>query len=277
MFQNVILLLLITAMSFFAFSANATMFTKGETIFVAYPAANIKDDAFIIGQVKQVMDNGDYRISVMDYVEGHDYGVSCVPMVKHENNTTNEVWDMWTDTTKLETDKLDYVIKKTDALDLGYGKAHFIERNNLYIVFGRWKSDAPMLNIERLTEAQKHAKINGLASMNPAFELAKLHRASFYGDYGRPLMAFESIAFLVNALQSIEVVFAKDKQLEQAWSAKKRDWKSLAKNTKHYFLVEAIDKLVEDAANQLYEDGVEQAGAADLLLLKTLLKKYSRK
>ncbi|HHT00863.1 MAG TPA: hypothetical protein ENK73_08430 [Thiomicrospira sp.] len=266
----------------FVNSALASQFKVGDTVFVAYPAANIKDDAFIIGKVKQVLPNGDYKISVIDYVEGHDYGVSCVPMVKNESATSSkdelsQVWDMWTDTTKLNKEELDYVVSKKDVVDLGYGKTSFIERNNLYIVFGRWKSDAPMLNVERIAKAEQQAKAVGLADMNPAFELAKLHRASFYGDFGRPLMPFESIKPLVSALKAIEALFTEDKELKNIWFAKQRDWKKLSKNTKYYFMVEAIDKVVEDSKSQLYEEDIDKADPKDLNQLKQLVTEFSRK
>lgn len=261
---------------------SANNFHLGETIFVSYPAANIKDDAFIVGKINKIMPNGDYKIAVLDYVEGHDYGVSCVPMVKKEGaesggSDLNQVWDLWTDTTKLEKEKLDYVVAKKDVLELGHGKTYFIERNNLYIVFGRWKSDAPMLSAARIEQAEKQAKANGLADMIPAFELAKLQRNSFYGDYGRPLMAFETIAPLVNALQTVDKLLAEDHVLKKHWFAKNRNWKVLSKNTRMYFLVQAIDKIVEDAKNQVYEEGLENAAPKDLEQLNHYLKVLSRK
>ncbi|WP_051640710.1 hypothetical protein [Thiomicrorhabdus sp. Milos-T2] len=256
-------------------------FSEGDTLFVAYPAANIKDDAFIIGQVKHVMPNGDYKISVMDYVEGHDYGVSCVPMVKHElapnSDTKDSVWELWTDTTKLDKKQLDYLVSHKDALELGYGKTYFIERNNLYIVFGRWKSDAPLLNAERILKAEKQAKLNGLEEMIPAFEIARLDRMSFYGEYGRPMQPYESIAPLIIALNRIKDLFDKDDDLKQAWYSKKRDWKAISQSTKYYFLIQAIDKVVEDAKSQLYEDGLEQAAPKDLEQLKKQISEFKKR
>lgn len=267
-------------LSFVATKSMSGNFKVGSTVFVAYPAANIKDDAFIIGKVNKIMPNGDFKISVLDYVEGHDYGVSCVPMVKYEvqsGDAAADVWQLWTDTTKLEKEKLDYLVSKNDVLDLGYGKSHFIERNNLYIVFGRWKSDAPMLNIGRVVEAEKQARLNGLKDMIPAFELVKLHRMSFYGDFGRPLQSFESIPFLVDALSEINALFQADEILKMHWFAKSRDWEILSKNTRLYFLVEAIDKIVDDAKNQLYADGIEQAAPKDLEQLKNYIIKLKRR
>jgi len=262
--------------------SHANEFNVGETVFVAYPSANVKDDAFIVGNVKRIMPNGDLKISVIDYVEGHDYGVSCVPMSKNNSgksipSDTDNIWDLWTDTTKLDKQKLDYVVAKKDVLKLGRGKTYFIERNNLYIVFGRWKSDAPMLSAERMTEAEEQAKENGLTGMIPAFELAKLQRKSFYGNYGRPLMAFESVAPMLKALKAIQQQFSKNPALKNAWYAKKRDWKKISKNTQRYFLIQAIDKIVEDAKSLTYEDGLEKAAPKDLRQLNKLTKEFSRK
>jgi len=266
-----------------SWTASSKDFKSGDTVFVAYPAGNIKDDAFIVGNVVKVLADGRYQVSVIDYVEGHDYGVSCVPMVKSTSkdntgeNGQDSVWDMWTDTTKLDKENLDYIISKKDVLELGYGKSYFIERNNLYIVFGRWKSDAPMLSADRMDMAIKLTKQSGLELMIPAFELAKLQRKSFYGAYGRPLYAFETIKPLGDALLHVDALFKQDEVLKKHWFSNERNWKVLAKDTKRYFLVEAIDKVVDDAKNQMHEEGIEKAAPEDLKQLKKLLIQFDRK
>ncbi|MBN2865519.1 MAG: hypothetical protein JXK16_05875 [Thiotrichales bacterium] len=256
----------------------ASDFVKGETVFVAFPATNIKDDAFIIGKVTAITDKGDYQVAVLDYVEGHDYGSSCVPISKYE--TTDQGmgngWEIWTDTTKLDTQQLEYVVPKEKVLKLAYGKLFFVERNNVFIVFGRWKSDAPVLTLDRLDQAISQAKSAGLSEMQPAFELAKLHRQSYYGDFERPLMPYESIAPLNKALKTVLEYLAADPRLEALWRANPRDWKAISETTKHYFLVEAIDKLVRDAKNAIYEEGVEQADATSLAELKERLSILKR-
>ncbi|MDG6772985.1 hypothetical protein QCB45_01475 [Thiomicrorhabdus sp. ZW0627] len=256
--------------------AYAGQYAIGETVFVAFPQANIKDDAFIIGKVTKQLKSGDYQISVLDYVEGHDYGSSCVPISKTEDQGLGQGWEIWQDTTKLDTKQLEYVVPKKNIMKLDSGKLYFVERNNLYIVFGRWRSDAPMLTLERLNNAQREAKSAGLSDMIPAFELSKLHRQSFYGEYGRPLMAFETIAPLNKALNWILKQFNEDKTLEAMWRAKQRDWKKIEQSTRDYFLIEAIDKVINDAKDQLYEDGVEEADPKDLNSLKAKLDKLKR-
>ena len=261
--------------------AYANSFRIGETVFVAYPSGNIKDDAFIIGKIQDIDDKGDYQISVLDFVEGHDYGVSCVPMIKKENpqGVTSEYgqgWDLWQDTKTLEKDKLDYLVSKSDVMKLGNGKRFFIERNNLYIVFGRWKSDAPMLTIDRLIRAEQEAVDNQMVGLLPALELAKLHRSSFYGEYGRPMQAFETIPQLNKALLAVLDLFSKNNTLQQVWQTRNRDWKKISEDMQIYFLVEAIDKIVIDATKQQYQDGVEQAGEDALKTLQSYLSQLKR-
>jgi len=274
----IIRIFLIPIVLLFSSYAYASEYQVGETVFVAFPAANIKDDAFIVGKVNRIMANGDLNISVLDYVEGHDYGVSCVPMNKGDVGTTipsdtDNIWDLWTDTTKLDKHKLDYVVAKKNVLKLASGKTHFIERNNLYIVFGRWKSDAPMLSADRMTIAEGQAQENGLKGMIPAFELAKLDRKSFYGEHGRPLMPFESVAPMVKTLKALEQDLNKDAIFKKHWFAKDRDWKEISQNTKIYFLMQAADKVLSDAKDLVYEDGVENAAPKDLEQLDVYIKK----
>lgn len=265
----------------FTGSAYASPFKVGETVFVGYPASNIKDDAFIVGTVQAITKKGDYQISVVDFVEGHDYGVSCVPMVKYDNpqaisSEYGQAWELWQDTTTLNKEVLDYVVSKDDVMKLEEGKHFFIERYNLYIVFGRWKSDAPMLTIDRLTRAEREATGNQLSGLLPALALVKLHRSSFYGEYGRPLQPFESIAELNKALVSIIDTFAENDALKRLWTARNRDWKQISEDMQTYFLIEAIDKVVADADRQQYAEGVEQAGEEALNSLKSYLAQLKR-
>ncbi len=261
--------------------AFADSFRIGETIFVAYPSGNIKDDAFIVGKVAGINEKGDYQISVIEFVEGHDYGLSCVPMVKKQSkqDIVSEYglgWNLWQDTTTLEKEKLDYLVSQKDVMKLGVGKHLFVERNNLYIVFGRWKSDAPMLTLDRLIRAEKEAIENQMQDMLPALALVKLHRSSFYGDYGRPMMPFESIKPLSNLLSVILEAFEKEPSLEAMWKSRNRDWKKISENMRVYFLIEAIDKIVADAKAQQYAEGVEQAGELALNTLKSRLSLLKR-
>ena len=259
-------------------SVKAAQFAIGETVFVAFPATNIKDDAFIIGKVTQVTEKGNYQISVLDYVEGHDYGSSCVPISKNadQDQGLGAGWELWQDTTKLDKQRLEYVVDKASVLKLDYGKLYFVERNNIFIVFGRWKSDAPVLTIDRMDRAIREAKSTGLEEMEAAFNLAKLHRASFYDDFKRPLMPFETIAPFNIAINAVFDAFKEDPQLETLWRTKPRNWTAIKQSTQHYFMVEAIDKVVRDATNQLYEEGLDQAGKAPLTELKTKLTKLKR-
>lgn len=256
----------------------AKNFAVGETVFVAFPAGNIKHDAFIVGKINRILEDGDFQVSVIDYVEGHDYGVSCIPMMKgsYGAEDPNAVWEMWTDTTKLDTKQLDYKVPKEKVLKLGYGKHYFVERNNLYIIFGRWLSDAPMLNIEKMDQAIAIAKNNGLADMEPAFRLAQLERKAFYGDYGRPLYAFETIKPMLTVMQKVDKLFAENPRLKQLWSARQRDWDTLNKDTYSYFMVNAIDKVLESAWNQIYEEGLDRADPKDLDALKEYVAKYKK-
>jgi len=256
----------------------AAEYSIGETVFVAFPAANIKDDAFIIGKVTRVTEKGDYQVAVLDYVEGHDYGASCVPISKvaDQDQGLGAGWELWQDTTKLDTQNLEYVVDKTSVLKLSYGKLYFVERNNVYIVFGRWKSDAPVLTVDRMTRAEREAKSAGLVGMEGAFELAKLHRSSYYGDFERPLMPYETIAPLNTALDAVFKQFSTDPELETLWRANPRNWDAISQSTKHYFLIEAIDKIVRDSGNQLYEEGIEQADVKSLESLKKKLTQLKR-
>jgi len=265
------------------FQAMATKsFKIGETVFVAYPSGNIKDDAFIVGLVTDVSKTGDYVLSVLEYVEGHDYGLSCVPMTKKSASNGDvspydTAWDVWQDTTTLEKEKLEYLVSAQNVMSLNEGKHLFIERNNLYIVFGRWKSDAPMLSAERLERAEKEALDSGVLPMVGALQIAQQHRRSFYDSFQRPYQAYETIAPLNRLLEQILSMFDKDELLKQAWQSNVRDWKALSSKQEYYFVLEAIDKVVLDAKDRLYEEGLEKVDPIVMLKFKENIAQLQRK
>ncbi|CAN8139877.1 conserved exported hypothetical protein [uncultured Thiomicrorhabdus sp.] len=256
-------------------------FQKGSHVFVAFPAGNIKDDAFIVGTVKLVQNNGDYLVEVQDYVEGHDYGSSCIPMIKKEDPEAMALgygagWEVWKDTTKLDTQRLDYVVPKQSTMKLGEGKHYFVERNNLYIVFGRWKSDAPVMTLDRIERAQREAMAVKLNDLVPVFDLVKYHRKTFYHENNRPLYASERIVPAIAMLEQVDKILSEQPKLNTLWSAKNRDWQEIGKTTYHYFMIEAIDKVLADAKDQLYEEGIEMAGEDKVQRLRELTDKIKR-
>ncbi len=254
-------------------TVQAKVFKVGETVFVAYPSDNIKDDAFIIAKVVGIDEARNYIVTVIEYVEGHDYGLSCVPMQKKsapnsEVSPYDEAWDVWKDTTVLEKE-LVYLVSAKEVMNLNEGKHLFIERNNLYIVFGRWKSDAPMLTADRLEQAEREAVNARIEILVPALQLAKQHRRSFYDALHRPYLAEQTIVPLNQLLNSIVQLFEQDKELKLAWSRFQKERKNIV--GRYYFLIEAIDKIIEDTRDQLYEEGIEKVSPKLIQDLKSNL------
>lgn len=279
---TLIWILLASVLSPPAISANQNKhFALGEVVFVAFPVGNIKNDAFIVGKIQSKLANGDYVVSVLDYVKGHDYGSSCVPMIKKEDPNATALgyekgWEMWKDTTQLETKVLDYVVPGTHVMSLGGGKHYFVERNNLYIVFGRWKSDAPVMTLDRIERAQNEAKAIRLTDLVPVFELIKYHRKTFYDASNRPLYPFERIEPAIEMVKQVEQIFTEQPRLYSLWKAKERDWVLISKSSYDYFMIDAIDKVLSDARDQAYEVGVETAGEDKVKTLLSRLNKLVR-
>ena len=261
-------------------TASAGTFKVGETVFVAYPAANIKEDAFIIGLVTQALpEKKQYRIKVMDYVEGHDYGLSCVPMALDERGelSKDKGWELWTDTKKLTQNGLEYLVSAKDVLSLAQGQHRFITRNNVYINYSRWRSNAPMLSIDRLEIASNEARSVGLGALLPVFELAKKERQAYYeGNFGRPYWPHEVIDRLPMVLQAVIDELNQQPSLKKQWFAKQRDWQTINQDTYLFFMIDAIDKIVEDARYTLADADLSQTNPNSLTQVKALLKQLKR-
>jgi hypothetical protein len=268
-------LLLLISFLFLTNIAIAKTFKIGETILIAFPASNIKDDAYMIGIVRKVSVNGDYQLFVTDYVEGHDYGLSCTPILTDSamKQTNQTGWELWQDTTKPKSQQLEFIVPAERAMKLSTGKLMFIERYNIYITYSRWKSNAPIMPIGRLESAKKEADSAGISAIKPAIDIAILDRKSYYDPkIGRPYWPYESIQPLTVLLTEVDKILAEDRRLNALWRAKKRDWREIEKDMKTYFVVDALDKAVADASYILSEDGLEKANPSDLQKLKKQLR-----
>lgn len=254
--------------------AQATKFKIGDTILIAYPANNIKDDSYLIGIVRYITVTGDYRLAITDFVEGHDYGLACVPIVIDSRGapTTQSGWEVWTDTTNPIHERLEFIVPADRAMKLSSGKMLFIERYNIYIVFSRWLSNVPILAIDKLKMTQRDARAINMAEINPAFDIAILDRLSFYkAENGVPLWPYQSIEPLTTLLSHIQKTLNEDPKLNTLWQAKKRDWDTIEQSMQSYFLIRAIDKAITNASHILYEDGLEKADPKYLTKLKKQL------
>lgn len=250
-------------------------FKVGDTVLVGFPSTNIKDDAYIIGVVQKITPKGNYQISVRDFVEGHDYGLSCVPIAVDSagNETGKSGWEMWDNTKQLTSDGLQYIVPADNVVKLAKGQMNFIDRYNVYITYSRWKSNVPVMSIDRLESAEAEAKYAKVSEMIPAFEIAKLDRASYFDPTnGRPYWPYESVPHLTKLMDHIIALFKKRPELNKLWRAKKRDWTKINQSMETYFLIDALDKAVDDAYFLLNEESIDKADTKALKRLKEQLK-----
>lgn len=255
-------------------------FKAGDTVLVSFPANNIKDDAYIIGIVEKVTAEGDYQITVRDYVQDHDYGLSCVPIAVNDKGqeTDQSGWELWGDTKKLTNRGLQYVVPAEKVIKLNVGQMRFIDRYNVYITFSRWKDNAPVMPPEKLESTKQEAIAIEMEGMLPALDLAIKDRASYYDPAnGRPYWSYETVPKLNQLLDHIIQTLDEDKELNQLWRAKKRDEVELNASMRTYFLVDAIDKSVDDAYDILWADEIEKTDPKALKRLKKKLKYLGKK
>lgn len=277
--MKILQILSLIFMVFVSSNSQAKTFKIGDTIIVAFPANDIKSDAYMIGIVRKITVNGDYQISVRDFVDGHDYGLSCTPIALDSAGveTAQSGWEIWTDTRNPMHKQLELIVPAEKAMKLSTGKLMFIERYNIYITYSRWKSNAPIMTIGQIESVKDAAIEVGISAINPAFDIAILDRNSYFDpNIGRPYWPYESIKPLTVLLKHVQNILDNNKRLNQLWSAKNRDWVEIEKDMETYFLLDAIDKVVTDAKYLLNEDGLEKANAEDLALLKKQLQQLKR-
>jgi len=229
-----------------------TTFKTGETVMVAFPANNIKGDAFIIGVVRKVLPSGDYQISVQDYVRGHNYGISCVPMPEGETTQTPKVnWEMWKDKTKLYGKGMQYIVKKQNVVKLSIGQHYFINRNNLLVNFDRWISNQPIIPLDNFDEMISAASYLNLKTIVPVLKLAKAERSSYYAPHMVPRPPSEIIKPLNQVIMQVQDILKADPKLNQLWRSHQRSQKELTASSYTFFMIKALDKIVSDASSQV--------------------------
>lgn len=257
--------------------ASAQTFSVGETVFVGLPSSTIRDDAFIIGQVTRITESGDFQIKVEDYVAGHDYGAFCTPVAVVENASEyGDGWEIWQDTKSLRQRNLEYIVPAANVMAHRKGQYNYIERNNTWVVYGRWQSDAPILAPERIERAIGGLEPIGLAGMKPSLELVISHRLAFYDQgWGRPYWPYETVEPLNALLDQVIRILDSDAQLASLWRSKPRDEALLKSDVRTFFLIHTLDKIVKDSYYQLYEN-LEQADPQQVASLEVKLKQLGR-
>ncbi|WFE68478.1 hypothetical protein P8S54_09740 [Thiomicrospira sp. R3] len=252
--------------------ASSKSFSVGDTVFVGIPSTNIRDDAFIIGQVTRVTEEGDYQIKVEDYVEGHDYGAFCTPVAVSTSSEYGDGWEVWKDTRSLRQQNLEYIVSAKHVMAHRSGQYYYIERNNTWVVYGRWLSDAPILAPERIQRAINGLEPIGLSGMKPSLELVIDHRLAFYEQgWGRPYWPYETVEPINNLLDKVLETLKNEPALADLWRAKQRDQAKLLADVRTFFLVSTLDKIVKDSYNQLYEN-LEKADEKQVAALRAKLK-----
>lgn len=250
-------------------------FQIGETVLVAFPKPTIKDDAYIIGLVTKKLEKGDYQIRVQEFVEGHDYGLSCVPIAVNETGqeTGESGWALWQDTKRLSVNGLEYVVPKENVLKLSSGKLLFIDRYNVYISYSRWKSNAPVMPVEKLESTQAEARSVHVNGILPALKLAQQERVAYYDPQnGRPFWPYESVPLLLPVIENIHQLLTENVSLKALWKSSPRNWHDIEKSMEAYFLIDAIDKILRDARYLVEDESIEKADSKALKLLQQQLK-----
>jgi len=251
----------------------ASEFKPGEQVMVFFPSADIQHDAFIIGIIKGRLSDGRYRIKVTDYVEGHDYGLSCEPLPPSGvGSEYGQGWEKWDDTRRLNPN-IEYAVPADKLMPAGEGHHYAISRNNIWTRFARWLSDAPVLYVDELEQARRELEPLGLAAMDIPFQLAIAHRKAFYSPLGSPYWPHEVLPRLIPLLDQIQAILDAHPRLREVYFAKPRPWKKIRQDMFLLFTLRAIDKIVHDATNVLYEDDVQEKGdPADIKTVKRRLR-----
>ena len=134
-----------------------------------------------------------------------------------------------------------------------------------------------MLYVDELEQARKEAQDLGLKAMDVPFALAIAHRRAFYSPEGAPYWPHEVVPRLIPLLKQVKQLLKQDPVLKKHFFSHPRDARAINRSTYLIFTLRALDKVVQDARDVLYEEDAHKAAPDKIAQVRQLLKELGVK
>lgn len=223
-------------------SAHAFAYTPatGDRVWIDMPAINIDDDAYGQGKVTALVNEKQSRVYIQSITASKAFssGISCAL------NTNDTVG--WQTPDVLRTEK-EEVFSNLQLYPWAVGYNRYYERQNWLLTFLKWVDRHPVIERDRLTEGLRLVKERGMDDLARVSELMIMEYDAYQGAnfniYPIPKRLANTNLLLEHLIQKM----AKEPKLKNLWYAQQRDFTSMNENSYGFFMIQAIDKIIEDA------------------------------
>ena len=224
------------------FSASAQAYTpaSGDRVWIDMPAINIDDDAYGQGKVTAIVNDKQSRVYIQSITASKAFssGISCAL------NTNDTVG--WQTPDVLRTEK-EEVFSNLQLYPWAVGYNRYYERQNWLLTFLKWVDRHPVIERDRLTEGLRLVKERGMNDLARVSELMIMEYDAYQGANFAIYPIPKRLANTNVLLEQLQQRFAAEPKLKQLWFSAQRDFSGMNEDSYGFFMIQAIDKIIEDA------------------------------
>jgi hypothetical protein len=212
----------------------------GDRVWIDMPAINIDDDAYGQGKVVALVNEKRTNVYVQSIIASKAFssGISCAL------NTNDTVG--WQTPDVLRTEK-EEVFSNLQLYPWAVGYNRYYERQNWLLTFLKWVDRHPVIERDRLTEGQRIVKERGMNDLARVSDLIIMEYDAYQGANFSIYPIPKRLANTNKLLEHLQQRFAAEPKLKQLWFAKQRDFTTMNEDSYGFFMIQAIDKIIEDA------------------------------
>jgi hypothetical protein len=212
----------------------------GDRVWIDMPAINIDDDAYGQGKVVSIVNEKQSKVLVESIIASKAFssGISCAL------NTNDSVG--WQTPDVLRTDK-EETFSNLQIYPWSVGYNRYYERQNWLLTFLKWVDRHPVIERDRLTEGQRLVKERGMHDLARVNDLIIREYDAYQGANFTIYPIPQRLANTIHLLEYIQQTFKAEPKLKQLWFSKQRDFTRMNEDSYGFFMIQAIDKIVEDA------------------------------
>ncbi|MBP7900847.1 MAG: hypothetical protein KAZ85_02510 [Gammaproteobacteria bacterium] len=214
--------------------------TSGDRVWIDMPAINIDDDAYGQGKVTAIVNDKQSRVYIQSITatKAFSSGISCAL------NTNDTV--AWQTPDVLRTEK-EEAFSNLQLYPWAVGYNRYYERQNWLLTFLKWVDRHPVIERDRLTEGLKVVKERGMNDLARVSDLMIMEYDAYQGANFNIYPLPKRLANTNVLLEQLQKRFATEPKLKKLWYSTKRDFTTMNEDSYGFFMIQAIDKIIEDA------------------------------
>lgn len=223
-------------------SAHTQAYTPaiGDRVWIDMPAINIDDDAYGQGKVTDIINDKQSRVYIQSITASKAFssGISCA---LNTNDTLG-----WQTPDVLRTEK-EEVFSNLQLYPWEVGYNRYYERQNWLLTFLKWVDRHPVIERDRLTESQKLVKERGMNDLARVSDLMIREYDAYQGANFTIYPIPKRLANTITLLEHLQQTFVQEPKLKKLWFSAQRDFTTMNEDSYGFFMIQAIDKIIEDA------------------------------